>query len=142
MRNFAYFGGLSHICLLRHIKNDFFSLFQNEVKSVLNIKESYSMEKSRKNVSKNSHRNFIKRGGGAGGQRPFINFIKKQEIWYWMASLTPPAGLSDEAKCQVRRLTRKSKRWGWSWTRWWTSRLRRRSTRWLMRMRPLQSTRS
>ncbi len=23
------------------------------------------------------------------GQRPFINFIKKkQEIWYWMASLT------------------------------------------------------
>ena len=52
MGNFAYSGGLSG-GLLRHIKNDFFSFFLNEVESVLNIKESYSMEKSRKNVSKN-----------------------------------------------------------------------------------------
>ena len=77
MQNFVYSGGLSG-GLLRHVKNGFFSLFQNEVRSVLNIKESYSMEKSLKNVSKISHRNFIKRGGG--GQRPFINFIKKTGI--------------------------------------------------------------
>ena len=63
-----------------------FKPLHNEVKSVLDIKESYSMEKSRKNVSKISHRNFIKRGGG--GQRPFINFIKKQGFWYGTASLS------------------------------------------------------
>ena len=34
--------------------------------------------------SKNLQRNFIKRGGG---QRPFINFIKKQEKWYVVPSL-------------------------------------------------------
>ena len=51
MGNFVYSGGLSG-GLLRQIKNDFFSLFQNEVKSVLNIKESYSMEKKPKKFSK------------------------------------------------------------------------------------------
>ena len=45
------------IGLLRHIKNDFFSLFHNEVKSVLNIKESYSMEK---NVVKTFQKNCLK----------------------------------------------------------------------------------
>ena len=79
MQNFVYSGGLSG-GLLRHIKN--------EVKSVLNIKESYSMEKNCKNVSKNSHRNFIKRGGGGGGSKAVCKLYKKQETWYWMASLS------------------------------------------------------
>ena len=85
MGNFVYSGGLSG-GLLRHIKNDFFSLFQNEVKSVLNIKESYSMKKKPKKCSKKSHQVLQNKGGG--GQRPFINFIKKQEIWYRTASFT------------------------------------------------------
>ena len=76
MRNFVYSGGLSG-GLLRHIKNDFFNLFQNEVKSVLNIKESYSMKKKQKKCSKKFTSSFIKRRGG-GGQRPFINFICKK----------------------------------------------------------------
>ena len=59
MRNFAYSGGLSG-GLLRHIKNEFFNLFQNEVKSVLNIKESYSMEKKPKKCSKEFASIFIK----------------------------------------------------------------------------------
>ena len=60
MGNFVYSGGLSG-GLLRHIKNDFFSLFQNEVKSVLNIKESYSMKKKPKKCSKKFTSSFIKR---------------------------------------------------------------------------------
>ena len=83
MRNFVYSGGLSG-GLLRHIKDYFFSYFQNEVKSVLNIKESYSMKKKPKKCSKNFASSFIKR---RGGQRPFINFIKKQTFWYRTASL-------------------------------------------------------
>ena len=79
MRNSAYSGELSG-GLLRHIKNEFFSLFLNEVKSVLNIKESYSMKKKPKKCSKKTK--------GGGGQRRFINFIKKQEIWYRTASLS------------------------------------------------------
>ena len=77
MGNFVYSGGLSG-GLLRHIKNDFFSLFQNEVKSVLNIKESYSMGKKPKKCSKKFASSFIKRAGG--GQRPFINFIKNRQF--------------------------------------------------------------
>ena len=64
----------------------FLAFFQNEVKSVLNIKESYSMKKKPKKCSKKFASSFIKRRGG-GSQRPFINFIKKQEIWYRTAFL-------------------------------------------------------
>ena len=32
--------------------------------------------------SEKSAHNFIKTGRGVGGQRPFINFIKKQTFWY------------------------------------------------------------
>ena len=42
----------------------------------------FNRKKVIKKYSKNLHRNFIKRGGGggeAGGQRQFINFIKKTE---------------------------------------------------------------
>ena len=49
-------------------------------------------KKSKKKSKTNSQRNFIKQGGEGGGQRPFINFIKKQEKWSGLASLTlaPP----------------------------------------------------
>ena len=76
MRNFAYSGGLSG-GLLRHIKNDFFSLFQNEVKSVLNIKESYSMKKKPKKCSKKFASSFIKRRGGRGGSKAVYKLYKK-----------------------------------------------------------------
>ena len=84
MRNFVYSGGLSG-GLLRHIKNDFLAFFQNEVKSVLNIKESYSIKETEK-MFKKIRIEFYKTSGG-GGQRPFIKFIQKQEIWYRTASL-------------------------------------------------------
>ena len=74
MRNFVYSGGLSG-GLLRHIKNDFFSLFQNEVKSVLNIKESYSMKKKPKKCSKKFTSSFIKRRGG--GAKAVYKLYKK-----------------------------------------------------------------
>ena len=63
MRNFVYSGGLSG-GLLRHIKNDFFSLFQNEVKSVLNIKESYSIKKKTEKMFKKICIEFYKTKGG------------------------------------------------------------------------------
>ena len=47
------------------------------IKSVLNMKESYSMEKTPKKCSKKFTSSFIKRRGG--GQRPFINFIKTSQ---------------------------------------------------------------
>ena len=74
MGNFVYSGGLSG-GLLRHIKNDFFSLFQNEVKSVLNIKESYSMKKKPKKCSKKFASSFIKRRGG--GAKAVYKLYKK-----------------------------------------------------------------
>ena len=74
MRNFVYSGGLSG-GLLRHIKNDFFSLFQNEVKSVLNIKESYSMKKKPKKCSKKFASSFIK--GRGGGSKAVYKLYKK-----------------------------------------------------------------
>ena len=41
-----------------------------------------------KKSKKKSQRNFIKQGGG--GQRPFISFIKKQEKWSVVPSLSLP----------------------------------------------------
>ena len=68
MQNIVYSGGLSG-GLLRHIKNDFLAFFQNEVKSVLNIKESYSMKKNPKKCPKKFASSFIKRrGGGVKGR--------------------------------------------------------------------------
>ena len=49
-------------------------------------------KKSKKSCQKISQRNFIKQGGG--GQRPFINFIKKQEKWYGVGSLNGDGALS------------------------------------------------
>ena len=45
------------------------------------------MEKVVNKFSENLHCNFKNKGGG-GGQRPFINFIKKQKKWYGVPSLT------------------------------------------------------
>ena len=74
MRNFVYSGGLSG-GLLRHIKNDFFSLFQNEVKSVLNIKESYSMKKKAEKMFKKIRIKFYKTKGG--GSKAVYKLYKK-----------------------------------------------------------------
>ena len=53
----------------------FFSLFHNEVKSVLNIKKSYSMKKKPKKCSKKFASSFIKRRGG--GSKAVYKLYKK-----------------------------------------------------------------
>ena len=55
-----------------------FQPLHNEEKSVLDIRESYSMgKKVVKVLSKNLQHNFIKRGGGGGGSKAVYKLYKK-----------------------------------------------------------------